>query len=161
MCCKVIAIPEMPKAAGVWCSKAAPGKGCSIYGTRPLGCQTFYCHWMIDVKLGPEWKPERAKFVLHAGNEGIGGKLIILSVDPSFPNAWTKAPYFEMIKTWARDGADEGRLVLVHIGSRHVAVLPDRTVEIGKLDANFTWALVPKLEAGGVNYGVMINGRVF
>jgi hypothetical protein len=161
MCCKVIAIPEMPKEAGVWCPHAVPGKGCGIYENRPQGCRTFYCHWMIDPSLGPEWKPDRAKFVLHAGTERIGGQLIILAVDPNFPNAWTKAPYFEMIKRWANDGAAEGRLVLVHIGSRHIAVLPDRIVEIGKVDAEFTWALVPKLEAGGVNYGVIVNGRLF
>ncbi len=161
MCCKVLAIPEMPKAAGVWCAKAVPGKGCGIYENRPQGCRTFYCHWMTNRNWGPEWKPERAKFVLHAGTGGAGGKLMILSVDPSFPNGWTKSPYFETIKSWAKDGAAERRLVLVQIGSRHIAVLPDRIIEIGKLDVEFTWALVPKLEASGISYGLMINGRLF
>src|SRR5215469_2144017 len=147
MCCKVLDIreTELRKEAGVWCFQAVHGKGCGIYESRPRVCRGFFCHWMINPNLGPEWKPERAKFVLHTGNEKIGGQLLILSVDPSFPNAWTKAPYFEMIKKWARDGAAERRLVLVHIGSRHIAVLPDRIVEIGKIEAEFSYGLVPKL----------------
>ena len=163
MCCKVLGIrqAELRKEAGVWCPQVVPGKGCGIYENRPQVCRNFYCHWMINPNLGPEWKPERAKFVLHTGTKKIGEQLIILSVDPSFPNAWTKAPYFEMIKKWARDGAAEGRLVLVQIGSRHIAVLPDRIVEIGKLDGEFRFALGPKLEASGVSYGVLINGRLF
>ena len=161
MCCKVLAIPAMPKGAGVWCTHAVPGKGCGIYETRPQGCADFYCHWMINPNLGPEWKPERAKFVLHTGIERIGGRQILLSVDPSFPNAWTKAPYFEMIKKWARDGAADRRVVLVQIGSRHIVVLPDRIVEIGELDVEYEIGLVSKIEPSGLCYGVMVNGRLY
>jgi len=116
---------------------------------------------MINPKLGPEWKPERAKFVLRTGGGNIGERLILLSVDPSFPNAWTKAPYFEMIKKWARDGAAERRVVLVQIGSRHIVVLPDRIVEIGELDVEFDIGLAPKIEASGLSYGVIVNGRLY
>ena len=63
MCCKVPYIKEFEKPAGVWCKHAVAGKGCGIYESRPGSCQAFYCLWMQDASFGPEWKPEKSKFV--------------------------------------------------------------------------------------------------
>jgi hypothetical protein len=132
MCCKTPTINELEKPAGVWCRHAMAGKGCGIYKDRPPLCQGFYCHWMLNPHLGPEWKPDRAKFVLYGHAPSGGQQLIHIAVDPSFPNAWTKPPYFAAIKKWAADAADQDRmlLVLVQIGARFIGVLPDRIVEL-------------------------------
>ena len=35
-----------------------------IYEDRPDTCKSFYCMWLIDPTLGPEWKPEKSHFVV-------------------------------------------------------------------------------------------------
>jgi hypothetical protein len=89
LCCKVIAIEDFAKPPGVWCRHCVRGKGCGIYETRPSSCRTFFCEWMLAPSLGPEWKPERAKFALVIGD---GGHLTAF-VDPGFPGAWRASPY--------------------------------------------------------------------
>ena len=103
MCCKVPAIEEFAKPPGVWCKHAVSGKGCGIYAERPGSCRAFYCLWMQDASFGPEWKPEKAKFVVYVQRNGVN---LQVAVDPSFPNAWTKPPYQARIRQWVADGAE-------------------------------------------------------
>jgi hypothetical protein len=113
MCCKAPTIrdPELEKPPGAWCRHAVPGKGCGIYDHRPGLCRRFYCHWMLNPALGPEWKPDRAKFVLYG--DALSTNRIDIVVDPAFPNAWTKEPYFTAIKKWISDGIERDLIVLV------------------------------------------------
>jgi hypothetical protein len=88
---------------------------------------------MIEKGLGPEWKPERAKFALVKSG---GGRHLTACVDPGFPSAWRRSPYYENLKQWAAEGARRSpdlHLVDVMIGSRWIAILPDRDVDIGNL----------------------------
>jgi hypothetical protein len=60
-------------------------------------------------------------------------------VDPGFPSAWRRAPYYEALKRWAAEAAErfpEVYLVDVLIGARSIVVLPDREVELGVLDSD-------------------------
>jgi hypothetical protein len=79
--------------------------------------------------LGPEWKPEKAKFILCPDQEQKD--VFNVAVDPAFPDAWTKPPFLAAIKSWVQEGAELGRYLIVRIGSRWLAVLPDRIVELG------------------------------
>jgi hypothetical protein len=135
MCCKLPLIEELEKPAGKWCRHAAIGKGCSIYENRPLVCQSFFCQWMLDARLGPEWKPDKAKLVLYRSREGQ--EVFYVAVDPAAADAWTKPPFFAAIKGWVLEGAELGRLVLVYVGARWNAVLPDRVVELGRIEQSF------------------------
>jgi hypothetical protein len=58
-----------------------------------------------------------------------------VAVDPSFPNAWTRPPFYARIKKWAADGAASGQFVFVRIGMRMIALLPDREVDLGRVEA--------------------------
>jgi hypothetical protein len=157
MCCKVTSIsePELQKPCGIWCQHAIKGRGCGIYDARPRVCRDFHCHWLINSNLGPEWKPERCKFVLF-GNPNIRNVIEIL-VDPAFPNAWMKPPYYETIKRWAVDAAERNRFVLIQIGSRFVAVLPDRVTELGKVDATDTFVLKRSNGPSGPQFEVSVK----
>jgi hypothetical protein len=135
MCCKLPLIPELEKPSGQWCRHAVIGKGCGIYESRPPVCQRFLCLWMVDPRLGPEWKPDKAKFFLYPDRENEG--VFNVAVDPAFPDAWTKPPFFAAIKKWVAEGAERGRFVAVHIGNRWLAVLPDLIVELGNIRQNF------------------------
>ena len=75
LCCKVVAVTELAKAAGQWCVHCRPGRGCGIHPTRPFVCRGAYCEWMICKGLGPEWKPEKAMAVILSCCFSSGGLL--------------------------------------------------------------------------------------
>jgi hypothetical protein len=82
---------------------------------------------MLDASFGPAWKPERAKFVVYLQENNIHTQI---AVDPAFPNAWIRPPYYARIKKWAQNGAEHGRFVLVRIRRRVIVVLPDRDTDM-------------------------------
>ena len=51
LCCKVYALPEIGKPAGVWCKYCEPGKGCKIHDALPDPCREFFCLWMTDATM--------------------------------------------------------------------------------------------------------------
>jgi hypothetical protein len=154
MCCKVPQIDELNKPAGVWCQHAASGKGCNIYADRPSPCRAFYCSWMQDAGLGPEWKPDRAKFVVYVQRNGVN---LQVAVDPKFPNAWIKEPYYAQIKKWAREGIDGGQFVFVRIGPRMLVALPDRDADIGTVAAEDQVLISRKPGPAGFVYDIAVK----
>lgn len=154
MCCKVPQIEELNKPPGVWCQHAVPGKGCGIYAERPGSCRAFYCSWMQDAALGPEWKPDRARFVVYLQRNGVN---LQVAVDPAFPNAWTKQPYYDRLKLWARQNADQGRFVFVRIGQRMIVALPDSDRDIGRVDAEDQIVVSRKPGASGFVYDIDVK----
>jgi hypothetical protein len=135
LCCKTVAVAELAKPIGVWCPHCHRSKGCTIYDARPASCREFYCQWMLLETLGPEWKPDRAKFALMVTADGH----LAACVDPGFPSAWRQSPYYENLKQWARQRADDPASawpgVDVWIGPRCIVILPDRDVDLGPVSA--------------------------
>jgi hypothetical protein len=136
LCCKVVSVAELAKPAGEWCAHCRPGNGCGIHAIRPFVCRGAYCEWMISKGLGPEWRPERAKFVLFKTN---AGRRLTAHVDPGYAAAWRRSPYYENLKQWAREGvrrSPDMHVVDVMIGERSTVILPDREVDIGAVSAD-------------------------
>ena len=131
LCCKLIAVTDLEKPPGEWCPHCVRGEGCGIYETRPAECRTFFCHWMLEKGLTADWKPEKAKFALVTSADGH----MTAFVDPGFPGAWRKSPYFETLKRWSLEGARAAppRIVTVRIGTRAIVVLPDREIDAGQV----------------------------
>lgn len=129
LCCKLIAVTALAKPPGTWCAHCVRGEGCGIYDARPAECRTFFCHWMLEKGLTPDWKPEKAKFALVTS----AGGHITAFVDPGSPTAWRKPPYFETLKRWSLEGtrAAPARIVTVRIGTRAIVVRPDREIDAG------------------------------
>jgi len=90
--------------------------------------------------------------------QGNGVNLQV-AVDPGFPNAWRKEPYYGRIKQWARDGAQEGRFVYVRIGPRLIAVLPDREQDLGPVDPNDDIFVARKRDAAGFVYEIEVRKK--
>jgi hypothetical protein len=91
---------------------------------------------MVEKGLGPEWKPERAKFALVKTE---GGRRLTALVDPGFPSAWRRSPYYENLKQWAAEAVrrlPDIYLVDILIGTRAIVILPDREVDLGTLGAD-------------------------
>ena len=132
MCCKVYTIRELNKPAGRLCVHAEGGRGCKIYNDRPDTCRGFYCMWRVDPTLGPEWKPETARFVVSL--DLLGFNALRISPDAHRPDAWRKEPYYSTITGWARKFCPENQKVLVvDTSGSMTVVLPDREVPIGAI----------------------------
>jgi hypothetical protein len=136
LCCKTMAVAELDKPPGEWCSHCERSKGCAIYASRPEGCREFYCEWMLSPKLGREWKPDRARFALMLTPTGH----LAVCVDPDFPAAWKRAPYYQTLRRWACQRAADPTSawpgVDVWIGRRCIIVLPDGEKDLGIVAAD-------------------------
>jgi hypothetical protein len=136
LCCKAVGVAEIAKPGGVWCQHCVSGKRCAIYQQRYGSCRTFYCEWMMQKALGPEWKPDRAKFVLVNTDRN---RHLTACADPGYPSAWRRSPYYQQLKQWAAEGLQrfpDLHIVNAMIGSRCIVILPDREVDIGVLDSD-------------------------
>lgn len=131
MCCKLFRIPELDKAPMEWCRHAAQDKGCGIHATRPQVCRLFFCHYLRNPNLGPDWKPERSGFILYTE---AGGQRMVVASDSAAPEAWRQAPYYAQFKRWAALGAPRNHQLLVFNGKQATAVLPDRDQDIGRIE---------------------------
>ncbi len=130
LCCKLFPVPELDKPAGKWCPHIAQGAGCGIHATRPDVCRAFFCQWIENHDLGPEWKPERSKFVLSIYP---GSNSLAVTVDPGAPQAWKQEPYYRNLRRWAAAALAQGDQVLVFVGDQATAILPDRDEPLGTL----------------------------
>lgn len=128
LCCKVFDVPALAKPAGSWCAHCKPGRGCGIWETRPAHCRAFHCLWMTENWLGPEWKPEIAKFVLTLDPVS---RYLLVQLDPGQPQAWRREPYRSQLRSWAAAAAREKRRVVVFLNRRATVILPDREVDLG------------------------------
>ncbi len=145
LCCKVYEVPAVPKPMGRWCQHCLPGRGCGIHETRPDHCRAFHCFWMTTDFLGPEWKPERSKFVLTVDPVT---RFLLAQVDPGAPGAWKQPPFYRQFKDWAARGASEGRHVVVFVNRSATLVLPDRDVPVGTIEDGERLVVKP-LPTGG------------
>ena len=139
LCCKVYDVPAVESVSGQWCRHAVTGRGCGIHETRPSHCRAFFCLWMTEGWLGPEWKPDKAKMVLSIEP---GSRHLAVQVDPGQPGIWRREPYYGQLKRWAVSSLPQKRHVLVHVNRNTTVVLPDRDVPLGEFapgDRLFAW----------------------
>ena len=99
MCCKVFAVKELAKPAGVMC--AHYGGGCGIYAARPESCRSFECVWLMDPEMPHRFRPDQTKVVL---DQDAKGDRLIARCDPANPLAWRRDPMHAALR---------GRAILV------------------------------------------------
>ena len=128
LCCKVFAIAELDKGVQQWCRHVVQGQGCGIHAERPETCRLFFCHWLRNPHLGPEWQPNRARFLIYIEAEG---RRMVVAPDSGAPSAWRREPYYAQFKRWALAGARNNHQILVFNGRRATAILPDRDQDLG------------------------------
>jgi hypothetical protein len=156
LCCKVFRIEEAGTEAGEWCQHCVPGKGCKIYETRPEPCRVFFCQWMFQPGLGPEWKPEKSKIVLSVE---LNGARLAGHVDTNTPGAWRRSPYYEVLKRWSAEGLKQQRQISVWIGQRCIVILPDREIDLGVVGPGEMVMSTAKQTANGTEYGAVKLSR--
>jgi hypothetical protein len=98
LCCKLVPVPPIKKAAGERCKHSKTGHGCTIHAGRPYACMTWSCRWLADPKTAGMPRPDRAHYVIDMTPDTIAityndtGQMMRLDVlqvwvDPAFPNA--------------------------------------------------------------------------
>jgi hypothetical protein len=122
LCCKLFPVPDLAKPAGRWCQHIVQGRGCGIHATRPTVCRSFFCQWVYNEALGPEWKPEVCKFVLSIYG---GTNSLVVTADPGFPRNWAREPYIGDLRRWAAAAMADGHQVIVFNGDHVTAILAD------------------------------------
>jgi hypothetical protein len=130
LCCKLFPVPELAKPSGRWCQHIAQGKGCGIHETRPDVCRSFWCQWIENPDLGPEWKPEISRFVLSIYP---GSNSLAVTVDPTNPASWRREPYLSALRRFAVAALQQGDQVIVFKGDQATAILPSGEIELGKI----------------------------
>ena len=151
LCCKVYDVPSLEKPAGTWCRHCKPGRGCGIHETRPQHCRSFYCLWMTQAWLGPEWKPDRSKMVLSVDPVT---SFLFVQVDPGAANAWRGDPYYRNLKQWAAGAVTRQRHVVVFLNKSATVILPDRDVPLGVLGPGDRIVARERRTATGVTYDI-------
>ena len=132
LCCKLVGIEALNKPPGKWCPHCKPGTGCTIYGSHPDECRDFSCLYLETAELPEIWKPTKSRIVLYLVDDGVR---LVAHVDAGSPNAWREKPYYDVLKTWAKSRLDRRRQLVVRVDKRIIAILPDRDVDVGVLEA--------------------------
>jgi hypothetical protein len=129
LCCKLLPIHAFNKPPGVWCTHCAPGRGgCKIYENKPEECSDFYCSWLLDEALGPEWRPDKCRMVLYVeGHE----RQLSLYVDPATPTAWRREPFFQILKDQIIATPGNERYVVIYVKNRVTVLLPNTEIDLG------------------------------
>lgn len=131
LCCKLMGVDAVNKAPGDWCGHFRKGVGgCGVYADRPQACRDFACLWLSSDRLGYEWKPNRARFVMHVSPSG---RRLTVVVDPAEPLAWRKEPYYSRLKAMSVR-AEDGHELLVAVGTRRFVIFPHEDVDLGPVD---------------------------
>jgi hypothetical protein len=127
LCCKLLKIPETESGQGEWCRHCQQGKGCAIYAERPERCREFMCGYLIWDAVPDHWHPAKSRIVVVSEM----GFRINFTVDPGAPGRWRDEPWYGELRALAQLGFAENRQVLVTVGQKVTAILPDREVELG------------------------------
>lgn len=96
LCCKLLPVRELGKAAGHRCAHQRMGKGCVIYKSRPMSCVLWDCVWLSgDADLRrPDFShyvvdpaPDYVTALPEDGGDKITIPVVQVWVDPKFPDA--------------------------------------------------------------------------
>ncbi len=156
MCCKIFDVPPVDnKPAGIWCKHCKPGSGCGIWDTRDQFCADYFCHWRFDASLGPEWRPDVAKFLI---NREPGDIWLSVIVDKALPNAWRREPYHAKLRALATrliEGGKHGLMLIV--GDSKYVILPDREILIGTRNTHANVRFKRATVNGTVRYDIELQ----
>ena len=153
LCCKLMGVSEIAKPAGDWCSHWSASCGCAIYTERPHACRIFDCWYRSDAAAPEVWNPVKSRMVVTID---MNGKRFAVHVDPNRPDAWRREPYHGLLRGYAERMLPRGAQVVVYIGERCIAVLPDRDVDLGICTGEYRLRYTPHFTAQGARWDVAV-----
>ena len=151
LCCKLLTIHELNKPGGQDCIHCEDGIGCKAYSSRPNECRSFLCGYLTSAELGDEWRPELSRLIISFE---FGGRRLVITVDPEYPDNWRNEPFYSKIKQWGKSALLQQAQVVVCIGHRTYFILPDRDVDLGELTEDQLIVVQPRPGPNGPEYDV-------
>ena len=97
LCCRLLPVRELKKAANQRCQHQQSLKGCSIYTRRPLACALWNCRWLINDDTYDLSRPDRSHYVIDTMPDRVVAiqdeikqvlETVQIWVDPKYPDAW-------------------------------------------------------------------------
>jgi len=153
LCCRLLGIDALGKAAGEWCRHCVVGRGCSIYPERPDSCREFECLYKTDPALPEAWNPAHAHLMLRMDHDR---SRLMVFVDPARPDAWKREPYRTQLRRMAASLYPRHCQLVVRIEDRHIAILPDRHVDLGICRGRFSIKCTPRYTPAGMSWEVTV-----
>jgi hypothetical protein len=153
LCCKTMGVAEIAKPRDHWCPHIVHGQGCAIYETRPGACRGFFCIWIHDTSLGPEWKPSKCKMVLTQDSKSR----MTVQVDSGAPGVWRREPHFSQLMRMAKNRLIDDAILMVVDRGRTYVLLPDDVVELGVVGQQDQIVLAKSPVPGGFAYDVSVR----
>lgn len=130
LCCKLVPVAEVEKAAGQRCRHQQTGKGCRIYASRPMVCRFWNCAWIMEENVGDMRRPDRSRYVIdclpdfvtlvYEGEEPVRIPVIQVWCDPAHPLAHRDPALRAYL---ARRGEEEGMAAIIRYDSAKAFVL--------------------------------------
>jgi len=140
LCCRLLEVQEIAKAALEPCRHLGARGGCSIYGERPAACRHFQCVWLYSRTGRPAadalpegMRPDISHVVLGPRDYRHGGDTLYVHVDPDYPEAWRQGA----MRDYLRGLAARGQKLVIFIGGEQVRVAAGGAAAIRGSDAEF------------------------
>lgn len=115
LCCKLLAVTEIAKPAGIWCEHCTVGAGCQIHSDDkyPPSCKVYNCLWKLREDVPLEFKPDAVKAVMGVTTDGEG--LLVYARTVSLDGVPEK------FKKWLREQiVPNGKVIVVAQNNRRL-----------------------------------------
>ena len=127
LCCKLLPVNELDKAAGERCRHQRTNKGCAVYNTRkmPPCCHFWNCRWLVNDDTADLSRPDRAHYVIdllpdyvtvidNETGEKTNVEVIQIWCDPKYPDAHRDPA----LRRYLERRAAEGKMALVRYNQK-------------------------------------------
>lgn len=117
LCCKLVPVEEIDKAAGVKCKAQKFKVGCKVYNTdaMPMSCKFWNCRWLTGDDTEELHRPDRSHVVIDIMPDVIQAthnetgevtkiEAVQLWVDPQHPDAWRDPTILRYLERRSHDG---------------------------------------------------------
>ncbi len=64
LCCTLLPVVDLKKAANVRCQHLSRTKRCKIYDRRPISCRVWNCIWLVNDDADDLARPDRSHYVI-------------------------------------------------------------------------------------------------
>ena len=81
LCCTLLRVDELAKAAGSPCPKLRTAGGCGIHPSRPGICRAYRCAW-LEGRFGEADRPDRLGALVDFAPRGASVELVIVESRP-------------------------------------------------------------------------------
>ena len=99
LCCLVLPVPSLGKAAGEWCKDCDRGVGCRVWEKRAAICSGFFCAYAQVPKASVNLRPDKC----HVIFERLNG-MMVGTMEPGHSSAIESGPVIGQIQSFLREG---------------------------------------------------------